>query len=291
MKTIISIVLSTLVLVATAPFAQAQNAGHGHHGASKEIKAPDWTKNPLLTSIGRYSRTGATFQAYNMHAMQAGYVVSYSGNDDQASGNDDQALQSATHEISVDDSGKLALKMQKDGGYYLVQVLGHGPGGEEATASTLKYFSKPGPAPRDMLNAQRPGFEIAPAILPREHSRYRENQTWPFRVRMNGHPVAGATVTIETSNNTKTHYMTDDQGVVEITFPEDLPDIPKDQWRHGRPPASEFVLSVRDGALLATFNGKYSLDAYGNKNLWAGVGFAVLGMIAAVPVVRRRKQA
>ena len=283
MKTIISLAFSVLLLSAVSTFAQAQHAGHGPHGASAKLKAPNWTYNPILIATGRYSRKGATYQAFNMHAMEADYVVSFHDRDD-----DD--LNAATYKMNIEDSGKVSLKMEEDGGYYLVRVIGHGPEGEEAIASTFKYFSKPGPAPRDLLNAKRPGFEIVPAILPREHSRFRENQTWPFRVRLNGNPVSHATVLLETSNKSKLEFITDDDGVAQVTLPDDFPDIPKDQWSHGRPPASKFVLSVRDGALLATFNGDYSLDAYGNKNLWAGVGFAVLGMVVAVPLVRRRKQ-
>lgn len=261
--------------------ASAQHAGHG---ARKTLEAPAWTKSPVLFSASGFSRKGASYQAYYMHAMEATAYASYDGETPEH-------LQAATQNVSLDDNGKLSLGIGADGGYYLVRVVGHGPEGEEAIATTLKYFSKPGPAPRDLLNAGRPGFEIAPAILPREHSRFRENETWPFRVRMDGAPVPGALVLLETSNGSKIEFKTDEQGFVDIVLPGDFADIPKDQWRHGRPPSSQFVLSVRDGALLATFNGDYSLDAFGNKNLWAGVGFAVLGMIAAVPLVRRRKQA
>lgn len=272
----------------SASAALAQHAGHGGHGshggALTAAKAPDWTAYPVLLASGGYSRSDAKYQSFNMHAMEGVTFASFYGD-----GN--VAPEAATHNLLIDDNGALSFKIGEDGSYYLVRVVGHGPGGEEAVASTFKYFSKPGPAPRDLLNAQRPGFEIVPAILPREHSRYRENQTWAFRVRMNAEPMAGLPVVLETSNGTRAEFATDADGVVNVTLPKDFKDIPKDQWNHGRPPASQFVLAVRHGGLLATFNGDYSLDAYGDKNVWAGVGFAVLGMAAAVPLVRRRKKA
>lgn len=271
------------LMLATSP-ALAQHAGHGGHGgAPQAVKAPEWTGYPMLVANRGFSRSGAKYQAFNMHAMEGASYASYYGKDAAA-------LDTATQTLTIDDNGALSVKSGKKGGYYLVRVVGHGPGGEEATASTFKYFSNPGPAPRDLLNAQRPGFEILPAIMPREHGRFRENETWAFRVRMNGAPVAAATVMLETSNGTKAEFTTDADGIANVTLPGDFKDIPKDQWRHGRPPASQFVVAVRNGGLLATFNDSYSLDAYGDKNLWAGVGFALLGMIVAVPVVRRGKK-
>jgi len=280
MKPIFKIaVLATLV---GATPVLAQHAGHGG-GAPKGAVAPDWTTYPVLVSGGGFSRSGAKFQVFNMHAMEGASYASFDG-DGQAD------LTLATQSLPIDENGALTVKSGTRGGYYLVRITGHGPGGEEATATTLKYFSNPGPAPRDVLNARRPGFEIMPAVLPREHSHYRENETWTFNVRMNGDPMADLPVVLETSNGTQSTYTTKEDGTVEVTFPGDFKDIPKDQWNHGRPPASKFVIAVRNGGLLATYNDSYNLDAYGDKNLWAGIGFTVLGMVAAVPIVRRRKK-
>jgi len=278
MKSIIK--MACMAFVLSTSVAQAQHAGHG--GAPKGAVAPAWTAYPMVMSGGGFSRSGAKFQAFNMHAMDA---TSYASFDGQTA----EDLNKATLPLTVDENGAVAVKSGAKGGYYVLRVTGHGPGGEVATATTLKYFSNPGPAPRDLLNIARPGFEIMPAVLPREHAHYRENETWPFQVRMDGKPVAGLPVVLETSNGTKSEYVTKANGSVDVTFPGDFKDIPKDQWRHGRPPASKFVVAVRDGGLLATYNDSYNLDAYDDKNLWAGVGFAVLGMVAAVPLVRRRK--
>ena len=281
MKTILKMACAALVL--STGVAHAQQAGHAGHGAMpKGPMAPDWTAYPVVASGGGFSRSGAKFQAFNMHAMDAASYASFDGETVED-------LNKATKTLELDENGALTVKSGAKGGYYLVRVIGHGPGGEEATATTLKYFSNPGPAPRDLLNIARPGFEIMPAVLPREHGHYRENETWRFNVRLDGKPMAGLAVVLETSNGTKSEYVTKADGTVDVTFPGDFKDIPKDQWRHGRPPSSKFVVAVRDGGLLATYNDSYNLDAYGDKNLWAGIGFTMLGMIAAVPLVRRRK--
>jgi len=280
MKTLLKTTSMALMLLASP--AMAQHAGHG--GAASAAKAPDWTNYPMLVSAGGYSRTGVKYQAFNMHAMDGLSFASFDGDGETVP-------QSATQAVPVNDTGELLVTSGQTGGYYLVRAMGHGPNGEEATATTLKYFSNPGAAPRDLLNATRPGFEITPAILPREHGHYRENETWAFRVHLNDKPVANLPVVLQTSNGTRADFISDETGLVQVTFPGDFQDIPKDQWRHGSPPDSHFVLAVQNGGLLATFNGDYSLDAYGDKNLWAGIGFALFGMVLAVPVVRRGKKA
>jgi len=273
-------IAAVALLIGVTP-ALAQHAGHG--GAPKGPAAPTWTAYPMLVSGGGFSRSGAKFQAYNMHAMNGASFASFYG-----AGTED--METATTNLPIDENGALSVKSGKKGGYYFVRATGHGPGGEEATATTIKYFSKPGPAPRDLLNTVRPGFEIMPAIMPREHGHFRENETWTFNVRMDGKPIGGLAVVLETSNGTKSEYTTKSDGTVDVTLPGDFVDIPKDQWSHGRPPSSKFVVAVRDGGLLATYNDSYNLDAFGDKNLWAGIGFALLGMVVAVPVVRRGKK-
>lgn len=270
-----------LAFVLASSGAHAQHAGHGE--TPKGPSAPQWTNLPMVISSGGFSRSGAKYQTYNMHAMQGASYASYDGQGEEA-------LNAATQTVAIEEGGALSVKSGKKGGYYLVRVVGHGPAGEDAIATTLKYFSNPGPAPRDLLNAGRPGFEIVPAILPREHGHYRENETWPFVVRMDGKPQAGLTVALETSNGSKSEYTTQDDGIVKVTLPGDFKDIPKEQWNHGSPPPSKFVVAVRHGGLLATYNDSYELDAYGDKNLWAGIGFAMLGMAVAVPLVRRRNK-
>lgn len=278
MKHVMKIAAAVLLLSVTA--AHAQHAGHGAHG-KKGPSAPEWTQNPVLLSAGPRSRSAATYQAFYLHAMEGSAWASFDDNGGDAA---KQALQS----LAPDANGQTAVKAQATGGYYLVRVSGHGPNGEIATATTVKYFSNPGPAPRDMLKKARPGFEIAPAVLPREHGHYRENETWAFQVRNDGLPVSDKTVVLETSNGTKSEFTTDENGLVHVTFPQDTPDIPKDQWNHGRPPSSNFVVSVRDGGLLASYNDTYNRHGLAGKSVWAGIGFAVLGMAVAFPIVRRR---
>ena len=277
MKNFLKIAGIALALVSSSAFAQ--HAGHGGHAPSAP-SAPKWTSLPMLVGASRFS---PKYQAYNMHAMEGQTYASYDGEGEDA-------LAATTQPLSIGDSGGFAVKAGGSGGYYLVRVMGHGPSGEIATAMTLKYFSQPGPAPRDLLNASRSGFEIAPAVLPREHGHYREDETWPFIVRMDGNPVAGAKVALETSNGTKAEFITGADGIAQVTLPVDFQDIPKEEWNHGRPPYSKFVLAVRDGGLLATYNDSYAMHAYGSKDVMTGIGFAVLGMALAAPLVLRRKE-
>lgn len=198
-------------------------------------------------------------------------------------------MQAASSELEISSEGQFVVKATGQGGYYLVAVQGHGPGGEDANAMTIHYFSDRAPAPRDLLNAARPGLEIAPNPLPREHRHYRENERWTFRVTRDGKPIADMPVALETSNGTKAELRTDPEGLVEIAFPQDIKEVPKEDWHHGRPPPSSFVLAVRDGGLLATFNGIYERDAFAGTSLWFGFGFMIAGMAAALPFLRRPK--
>ncbi|MBE9558637.1 MAG: hypothetical protein IMF08_17395 [Proteobacteria bacterium] len=264
-----------------APRAAEPQSGHGDHTAQGPA-VPRWTSYPMLVPGRSFGRTGVRIQTYNIHAMEGQAIGSFDGQGEAA-------LKAATTGLEFSEDGEFIVKAVETGGYYLVAVQGHGPGGENANAMTVRYFSNPGPAPRDMLNAVRPGLEIAPNPLPREHSRYRENESWTFRVAMDGKPLAGMPVTLETSNGTKAEFQTGDDGLVEVAFPQDMKEVPKDKLSHGRAPPASFVLAVRDGGLLATFNGTYRRDAHAGKNLWFGFGFVLLGMAAATPFLRRPK--
>lgn len=263
-----------------APQSTDAHAGHSGH-APQGAEVPRWTGYPTLIRGRTFGRTGVRYQAYNLHAMEGQATGSFEGGE--------AAMQAASSALEISTEGEFIVKTGEAGGYYLVSVQGHGPGGENANASTIHYFSNPAPAPREMLAAARPGLEIVPAVLPREHGQFRENETWRFRVANDGKPVAGMAVALETSNGSKAEFKTGPDGVAEITFPQDSKDIPKERWSHGRPPPSGFVLAVRDGGLLATFNGTYGRDAYAGTSLLFGFGFMLVGMAAATPFLRKPK--
>jgi hypothetical protein len=167
---------------------------------------------------------------------------------------------------------------------------------EVRVASTVWYFSNPGPAPTELLTQPKHELEIVPEPLPREHSSYRETEEWRFQVRWNGAPLPNKTVTLETEFGSRSNYVSDAQGKIVALFPRDFRDTP------GRPGASEesmigprrakFVLGTEHDAdsthYLTAFNYTYSPDPERTRSLGWGAAFGVLGMVAALPLLRRR---
>jgi hypothetical protein len=165
------------------------------------------------------------------------------------------------------------------------------------TASTVHYFSNPGPAPTELLARPKGELELTPERLPREHAQYREGEEWPFLVRFRGEPLAGAILTLQTEHGTMDAFRTGADGIARVRFPRDMKRAPagdEAHAHHGRPRGA-FVLAVDhsvDGRhYLTAFNYQYAPYAYDGKHLGAGIGFALLGGLLATPLVRaaRRK--
>ena len=109
MKTIYK--MACVAFVLSTGVAQAQHARHGD--MPKGPMAPDWTAYPVLASGGGFSRSGAKFQAFNMHAMDA---ASYASFDGQTA----EDLNTATQSLAVDENGAVAVKSGAKGGYYIL---------------------------------------------------------------------------------------------------------------------------------------------------------------------------
>lgn len=166
-------------------------------------------------------------------------------------------------------------------------------------ASTVHFFSERGAQnPTPLFMQQKHELEIIPQPFPREHSRYRANEDWKFLVRFNGKPLASQWVKLETANGTKTELTSDAQGVVTVRIPDDFKEEPGNKpgsgHDHGRR-GSELVLATEyaDGGktYLTAFNASYGLDAFDQRSLAIGLGFTLLGMAGAVPLLRQRKNA
>ncbi|MFA6970774.1 MAG: hypothetical protein WC208_05165 [Gallionella sp.] len=164
-------------------------------------------------------------------------------------------------------------------------------------ASTVYYFSDRGSKnPTAMFMQQKNELEIIPLPFPREHSRYRANEDWQFLVRFNSQPLAAQQISLETSNGSKDELMSDAQGVITLHVPDDFKaeeEKPGAGVRnHGRRGA-DFVLAteyVEGGKTYLTgFNSSYGPDAFDQRSLVWGLGFSFLGMMGAVPLLRRRK--
>lgn len=171
--------------------------------------------------------------------------------------------------------------------------------GKVRVASTVHFFSdRGGQNPTALFMQQKHELEIIPQPYPREHSRYRANEDWKFLVRFNGKPLPNQKINLETANGTKAGLTSDAHGVVTVHLPDDFKTEAEQKsvggHSHGRRGA-DFVLAtehVEGGKnYLSAFNGNYGPDAFDQRSLAFGLGFTLLGMIGAAPLLRQRKDA
>lgn len=159
-------------------------------------------------------------------------------------------------------------------------------------ASTAWYFSNPGDSPKDLLKQPKHELEIVPDPLPREHAGYREAERWRFLVRFKGQPLANQPLTLETEFGSRSTIYTAADGYATVIFPRDFrPSAAGGQEGHG-PRRAAFVLATAvdsDGRkFLTAFNHFYSQDPWRQRSLGWGAAFGLLGMLAAVPLIKRR---
>lgn len=186
----------------------------------------------------------------------------------------------------------------KVGNYHWLQARGE-EGREVRVANTVAYFSNPGPAPTALLAQARSELELVPEPLPREHGQYRESEKWTFLVRFQGQPLDNQPVLLETEAGTRMPLASDAQGRVRVLFPRDMGNAkgtgPAAAGGHGRARPGGFVLStlyeVGGRRYLTAFNGSYGPDPERSRSLAAGLGFGFLGMVLAVPLLRRPRSA
>jgi hypothetical protein len=166
-------------------------------------------------------------------------------------------------------------------------------------ASAVYYNGERGAKnPTAMFMRQKHELEVIPQPHPREHSRYRAGEDWKFLVRFNGQPLPGQKVYLETSNGSVDAFVADAQGVFTLRVPDDFKAEEESKapggHNHGRPGA-EFVLAteheVNGKTYLTAFNSSYGKNAYDQRSLALGLGFTLLGMLGATPLLRKRNTA
>lgn len=207
----------------------------------------------------------------------------------------DSSVADAQRKVPVEAKGTVIKALPKLGNYYWVTARQE-KDGQVTVASTPYYFGEPGPAPTRLLLEQKHELEIIPQPLPREHGSWRESEKWRFLLRFNGQPLANTTLRMETEFGTRTAFASDEKGMVAVLFPRDFKSDEKKAGQvdhsHG-PRRAKFVLVAEHDAggkhYLTAFNYTYSADADRNRDLLAGVGFGVFGMLLATPLLRRRK--
>ena len=268
-----------------APASTARAAGRGGmgEGAGKPVA---WTAFPTLkTRMSGENRESRVITVVPQ-SMVANRIEAYSNDTGNAKGH---------RQLPLEMSGARLDKPEAGGFHWL--AAREEQGDTVRVASTVYFFSeRGGQNPTALFMQQKHELEIIPQPFPREHSRYRANENWKFLVRFNSKPLANQKINLETRNGTKIELVSDAQGVVTVRIPDDFKAEARQKGAgshdHGRR-SSDFVLATEyvDGGktYLTGFNGSYSPDAFDQRSLAMGLGFTVLGMIGAAPLLRQRK--
>jgi hypothetical protein len=264
--------------------AAAPSAGDHLHGAGRS-----WTRYPLLLPAmgGEGERASARLRTAG---IDAGELVVYGGD----------TAQPPLRVPVQDGAATFAPQTPQAGNYHWVIARSESNDGGQRdirVASTVWYFSNPGPAPTAMLQAPKHELEIVPEPLPREHNSYRESDKAIFLVRFKGAPAANQPVVLETEAGSRENLVADGEGRVVALLPRDFKPIAASDGmaagghRHG-PARAKFVLAAerQDGSThyLTALNLSYGADADRERNLGYGAAFAALGMVMALPLLRRR---
>ncbi|ADE11622.1 conserved hypothetical protein [Sideroxydans lithotrophicus ES-1] len=283
-----------IVLLASAmPLAQADDhaammhGGHDHAAMmGMQAKAVAWTSFPMLKTV----TSGASRNLAVTSAVPQNIVVASV----DAWSNDLQD-EHAHRQLTLDMSGAKLVNFANGGFYWLSGR--EEQAGKVQVASTVYYNGeRSAKDPTAMFMQQKQELEIIPLPFPKEHSRYRAKEDWKFVVRFNGKPLANQKVELETTNGSKSELVTDALGILALHVPDDFKaeSGQTTAGNHGHDMAgAEFVLATNhaegDRNYLTAFNSSYGKNAFDNRSIALGLGFTVLGMIGAVPLLRQRK--
>ncbi len=288
-------IFTSAALAAEQPVAASgvMPSGHNHTALSGVMgtepmgKSGSWTTLPILkTKMSGPNRENTVITAVPLNIVP-GNVDAYSNNLKDTDAHRQLAMGLAGAKLDKPATGGFQLLIAREEQTDSVRV-----------ASTVYYFGERGAKnPTDMFMLQKNELEIIPQPYPREHSRYRANEDWKFLVRYNSQPLATQKVNLETSNGSKFELLTDASGVLNLHVPNDFKPVDGKQQGgghdHGVRRGADFVLAVEhlDAGknYLTTFNSTYGADAYDNRNLAMGLGFTLLGMVGAVPLLRKKK--
>jgi len=258
---------------------------HAHHAHTMR----SWTELPLLkTKASGESRERMVVSVVPQNIV-ADAVDAYSNK---------LADENGRRRLPLDMAGA-KLDKPASGGFHWLAAREES-GDTVRVASTVYYFGERGAEnPTDMFMTQKHELEILPQPYPREHSRYRADEDWKFLVRFQGHPVAGQMVELETQNGTKSAWVSDAQGIVTVHLPDDFKAKAEGEeagGSHGMGMrGADFVLAVRradgDGkTYLTAFNAGYGKNAFDQRSIAMGLGFTLLGMLSALPLLRQRRK-
>ncbi len=273
--------------------AAEEHAGHGESsgmagraGMAKEAGSPEaWTSYPTLKArMGGEGRDRRMVTVVPQNIV-ADSIEAYSNNTGDDKGRRQLPLEMAGAKLDKPESG----------GYHWLAAREE-QGDRVKVASAIHFFSERGAQnPTAMFMQQKHELEVIPQPYPREHSRYRANEDWEFLVRFNGKPLANQKVLMETANGSKAELLSDARGIVTARIPDDFKaekPLAGGAHSHGRR-SSDLVLATEHAeggkSYLTAFNAGYGPDAFDQRSLAMGLGFALLGMIGATPLLRQRK--
>jgi hypothetical protein len=262
-------------------------AQHDHGAMMHSSPSRAWTQLPLLKARMKGQDMASRSVSMQPQNIAADAVEAWSNNLEDAN----------SHRQLPMEMGGAPLDKPATGGFQMLTAR-EVQGDSVRVASTVHYFGeRGGKNPTAMFDQVKHELEIVPQPYPREHSRYRANEDWQFAVRFKGQPLAGQKVMLETSNGSRAEFMTDTRGVVKVHVPDDF-SAETEQSKgesHGMRRGADFVLAAShaDGSLqyLTAFNSGYGEDAYTNRSLAMGLGFMLVGMLGAAPLLRQRKAA
>ncbi len=276
MRSLNSFVAVLALAFALPAGAAGEHAGHDH--AAMGMGRPvSWTAYPTLKVRTGGDRMTSSVAPQN---IVAGAVVAWSNRDGHA-----------RRELPLEMAGA-RLDKPESGGFHWLSAREESAD-RVVVASTVHYFGERGAVdPTAMFMQQKHELEIVPQPFPREHSRYRADEEWKFLLRFNGQPLGNQKLVLETSNGGKAQFLSDAEGVVKVHLPHDFK--AEDAQASGRIRGADFVLATEHAAngktYLTAFNSGYGPDAYDKRSLAMGLGFMLLGMAGAVPLLRKRKQ-
>ena len=247
-----------------------------------------WTSAPVLVNVpsqGGERRSQVLVQPVNLTSEQVVVFPPFAGKTPLAGFN-----------ATAQGNQTFQIKSQGTGNYHWLTA---NSADGKRFASSVYYFANPGAAPRHLLQQTFQPLEIKPIDLPREHNQYRANETWRFKANFQGNALGNTPIQFASSNGTQQNLMTDVNGLVAVTFPNDFqaqtPESEHAQHQthagHGRRQLAQFALSVTQGEQIAAFNYQYAPDAFTHKSVLPALGFALAGMLLASPLLWYRRKA
>lgn len=284
--------LVVMLLLGSLFAVNAAETGHEGHNARVDQQDRDaaWTDLPLIAMLPGRDRSAVAFR---LSHLSADAVTAYAPSRQAPL---PEGIRFKTDQLEWEipvQQGRFALQAAGVGNYHWLQAREETPESVKV-ASTVYYFSNPGPAPTAMLARPKSELEIVPTPLPREHNQYRAGEAWDFSLRFRGQPLPNATLKLVSQAGTQVSFTSDPAGRVRVRFPADIKPRSDEHTTHRRGVANHFALAVEHTAdsrhYLTAFNGRYSEDAFAQRSLLWGGGFLVLGGLLGLPLVVRRKE-